>query len=235
MNLRRAVKSRHGAFSKFASQPAGETFQGVSRIGVRCAPTRDTAADETRYPRFLARGRAFVYVIACRDDTLFKIGFSREPLRRWLGLHSQFFRFFDLDQSLLIATESVRAARILERDLLRSFATWRAPSPLLVNESAGGHREWFRGVLNEVLDAALAHAANDGLEQFDPASTWLRALLGERSDRLFAWMQYMHEAIEYETYNGANSDGASRYRQALENVLAAYASVGVETPEFADS
>ncbi len=90
-------------------------------------------------PRTVARGRAFVYVIPCRDDTLFKIGFSRDPMQRWRTLHRRFFEFFDLDQGILVGVDRVSDARRIERLLLKAFADYQALAPLLVSVSAAGH------------------------------------------------------------------------------------------------
>ncbi len=184
--------------------------------------------EDIPYPECRSRGRAFVYLLPCRDDNLFKVGFSRDPLRRWLTFHSRFFDFFDLDRGLLVATDKLSDARSLEQDLLRAFASWHAPAPLLVRDSAGGYREWRRGVLEEAVSFARNRACLEGHACFDPAADWLRAFLVESSGQLHAWTRFMRGIIEYETHNSAGGGRACKYRQVLDNVLAAYASVGLE-------
>ena len=91
-------------------------------------------------PRFASRGRAFVYVLPCRDEDLLKIGFSRDPLQRMRALHRRFFDFFDLDRAFLVATDRVRDARRIERALLTAFADRRSPAPLVVPDAAAEPR-----------------------------------------------------------------------------------------------
>lgn len=192
--------------------------------------TRSSRIDDpAAFPRTLSRGRAFVYVIGCREDTLFKIGFTRDPMDRWRTLHPRFFEFFGLDQGILIATDKVGQARTLERRLLRAFADYQALAPLAVRAGAGGEGEWFRGVLAEVVEAAKETAAQHAWTWQLPAQ-WMRSCLAARRDLLFAWTAAMLDALEFERHNGgerAPADGAV-YERALLDALDAFASVGLD-------
>jgi hypothetical protein len=186
--------------------------------------------DDPGFPRQLARGRAFVYVVPCRDDTLFKIGYTRDPLERWQTLHRRFFEFFDLDRGVLVATDRVSEARHIERSLLATFIDYQAFAPLIVPASAAGHTEWFRGVLDEAVVAAADHAVQSGLTLHRPPAAWLRAVLTERTDRLFAWTRRMLDMIEFERHNATDmqSNGAARYERGLGDALDAMESMRID-------
>jgi hypothetical protein len=196
-----------------------------------------SAADETDpgFPRSLGRGRAFVYVLACRNDSVFKVGFSRDPLDRWRTLHRRFFEFFDLERGVLVATDRVVEARRLERHLLRTFAGYEAFAPLVVAPSAAGHTEWLRGVLDEVVHFAEEDAKRHGFTSYRPVSDWLRPLLLERIDRLYGWTSRMLEAISYATHNPSTSSGAATVEaceRQLRDVLDAYRALGIDVAAF---
>jgi hypothetical protein len=179
-------------------------------------------------PRFASRGRAFVYVAPCRDDNVFKIGFSRNPLERFRTLHARFFDFFDLELGVLVATDHVRDARRLERRLITALADYQALAPVVVPTSAAGHTEWFRGALDEALAIAAGFETAEGFVIHRPASAWFRLVLRERADLLYAWSARMLEAIEYETHNGAAPDSARAYEDSLRHTLDAYAAFGID-------
>lgn len=194
-------------------------------------PLEDSPFEDSGFPRRLARGRAFVYVVPCRDDTLLKIGFSRDPLQRLRSLQRRFFDFFDLDGGVLVVADRVAEARRLERHLLRMFASYAALEPPSVPSSAAGSSEWFRGVAAEAADEAAAYARDHGLAVQRPLRNWLRELLLERSDRLFAWAGAMLEAIEYGEHNGA-ADQARACERALRDALDAFHAAGIDPAPF---
>jgi hypothetical protein len=66
---------------------------------------RDPAATRT-----LSRNRCFLYVAPCAYEDQLKLGFSRDPLRRFQSLHRRWFEFFDVDRIALVETETVRDA-----------------------------------------------------------------------------------------------------------------------------
>jgi len=186
--------------------------------------------EDPGFPRRLSRGKAFVYVVPCRDDTLFKIGYTRDPLERWQTLHRRFFEFFDLGRGVLIATERVSEARRIERSLLAAFCEYQSFAPLIVPVSAAGHTEWFRGVLDEAVVAAAGHALRSGLTLHRPPAAWFRAVLVERTDRLFGWTRRMLDMIEFERHNATDvqSNGAARYERGLGNALDAMDAMGLD-------
>src|SRR6187402_259082 len=99
-------------------------------------PAHDDIACDAPLPRFTSKGRAFVYVVPCRDDTLFKIGYSRDPLQRLRAMHRRFFAFFDLDRAVLIETSRVRAALALEQRLIAYASPFTALAPPIVSDAA---------------------------------------------------------------------------------------------------
>lgn len=168
-------------------------------------------------PRFLSRGRAFVYILPCAGENMLKIGFSRDPMQRLHALHRRFFQFFDLDRGLLIETDRVRAARAIERALITAFANDRAPVPLLVAQEAGGETEWFRGVHAEAVDQARSLASKEGLVIHDPLSRWLCGQL--QTDVLYDWSLRMLDAIEFEEHNVPAEQQSRRCDRALRDIL----------------
>ena len=186
--------------------------------------------EDPGFPRQLARGKAFVYIVPCRDDTLFKIGYTRDPLARWQTLHRRFFEFFDLERGVLIASDKVSEARRIERSLLATFIDYQAFAPLIVPASAAGHTEWFRGVLEEAVTGASDHAVCAGLTVHRPPAAWLRAVLIERTDRLFAWTRRMLDMIEFESHNASerHPNDADRYERGLGDALDAMESMDLD-------
>jgi hypothetical protein len=142
-------------------------------------------------PRFAERGRAYVYVLPCRDEDLLKIGFSREPLQRFRTLHRRFFEFFDLDRGLLIEVDRVAQARHIERLFLTTWAEHCAPAPLAVPTAAAGHTEWYRGIASQVTPLAHELAKREGLTLHEPLRPWLTTQLMDRADVLYEWSEQM--------------------------------------------
>ena len=191
-------------------------------------PQDGDATDDAPFPRFASRGRAFVYIAPCRDDNVFKVGFSRNPLERFRTLHPRFFEFFDFERGLLIATDYVREARRLERRLILALKDYQALQPLVVTQSAAGQTEWFRGALAEAEAIVTEFETAEGFTIHRPAGAWLRLVLRERQDLLFAWTTRMLDAIEYETHNRADGGDATTYEDALRNTLDAYAAFSID-------
>jgi len=174
---------------------------------------------ETRDPRFASRGRAYVYVIPCRDEDLLKVGFSRDPLQRLQAFHPRFFRFFDLDRAFLIGTDFVRDARRIERRFITTFAEQRSTAPLVIRDAAAGRTEWYRGVYPQASALAQHMCEVDGFTLHAPLRDWLRALFEERGALLFAWSTRMLEAIEYERFNASPSTTPTPLERALRDAL----------------
>lgn len=182
---------------------------------------------ETPYPRFASRGRAFVYVIPCRDENLLKVGFSRDPLQRLQAFHPRFFRFFDLDRAFLIGTDFVRDARRIERRFIGAFAAYRSPAPLVVRDAAAGRTEWYRGVYPDASALAREISEVDGFTLYAPLRDWLRDLFEERGAFLFAWSARLLEAIEYERFNAPPSMTPSAIERALRDALDCFDELGI--------
>lgn len=193
-----------------------------------CTSTLNAIMQDDPYPRFLSRGRAFVYILPCAGDNLLKIGFSRDPIRRMHTLHRRFFDFFDLDHSLLIETGRVREARIIERALHAAFASDQAPAPLIASPQAGGHSEWFRGVHAEAIAMARSVSTNEGLVLHEPLSTWLHGQLEGVTALLYDWSLRMLDAIEFERHNVPPAEQTQRCDRALRDMLDLYSTLRVD-------
>ena len=183
---------------------------------------------ESPIPRFASRGRAYVYVLPCRDEDLLKVGFSRDPLQRMQTLHRRFFDFFDLDRAFLIATDHVRDARRIERELLTAFAERRSPAPLVVPDAVAGYTEWHRGAYADAVTMAEALVAADGFVLHAPLRAWLRDVFGERGALLFSWSSKMLEAIDYERHNAPPSTRPSVIARALRDALDCFVELGID-------
>jgi hypothetical protein len=183
---------------------------------------------ESPIPRFASRGRAYVYVLPCRDEDLLKVGFSRDPLQRLQTLHARFFRFFDLDRAFLIATDTVRDARRIERRYIGTFADRRSPAPLVVPDAAAGYTEWYRGAYAEAEAIAHTLAVEEGFTLHAPLRDWLCALFRERSALLYAWSAKMLEVIEYERFNAPPSPVPSTLERALRDALDCFDELGID-------
>jgi hypothetical protein len=196
-------------------------------------------ADSDRPWRPASSGPSFVYVLPCFGEDLAKIGMSRDPLDRFQTLHPRWFEFFDVDDGLLVETDSVREARAIELRLGRDLVAHAAPSPLTVSRLAGGHTEWFRGLASELPRIALARRAL-GYAVHQPLRGWLRIALLQRTPLLFHWTSAMLAAIEDARHvqRTAASDRASsealgiyaaptRLEHALRDALDAFAVSGV--------
>jgi hypothetical protein len=178
-------------------------------------------------PRFASRGRAYVYVLPCRDEDVLKVGFSRDPLQRLQTLHARYFDFFDLDRACLIGTDHVRDARRIERRFIEMFAEQRSPAPLVVPDAAAGHTEWYRGIYADACALARDIAESEGWALHAPLRAWLRGVFADRGALLFAWSAKLLEVIEYERFNASDA-GASRIAErALRDALDGFESVGI--------
>ena len=176
-------------------------------------------------PYIPSRARAFVYVVACRDEDILKVGFSRDPLARLRSFHPRYFEFFDLDRSFLIETDKVKDARAIERRLARQVAEHSAPSPLLVERTAGGHTEWYRGAYAAIHADAMRAIAELGHGYHASLRQWLRERLARQSDMIYEWSGQMLRAMEIQ--RGSDPQGARNLQQTLEAALDAYEHVGL--------
>jgi hypothetical protein len=176
-------------------------------------------------PNIPSRGRAYTYVLPCRDEDILKVGFSRDPLARLQTLHTRYFDFFEIDLAFLIETDHVRDARRLERELTRGIADHRAPSPIVVSRNAAGHTEWFRGAYGLVSQAAELAVAELGYIRHGSLRDWLRQDLIQRSDKLFEWAAHMLDAIQIQ--RPLSTDLARPLERMLLDRLDGYAAVGL--------
>jgi hypothetical protein len=178
-------------------------------------------------PRIPSRARAFVYVACCRDEDILKLGFSRDPLARLRSFYPRYFDFFDIDRSFLIETDRVKDARAIELRLAGKVAEHCAPSPLLVDRTAGGHTEWYRGAYDVIHTEAMRAIAELGHGYHASLRQWLRERLARQSDMIYEWSSQMLRAIEIQ--RGSDPQGALKLQQTLEAALDAYEHVGLAT------
>jgi len=181
-------------------------------------------------PYIPSRARAFVYVATCRDEDILKVGFSRDPLARLRSFHPRYFEFFDLDRSFLIETDKVKDARAIERRLAREVAEHSAPSPLLIEWTAGGHTEWYRGAYAAIHADAMRAIAELGHGYHASLRQWLRGRLTLQSDMIYEWSGQMLRTLEIQ--RGSDPQGALLLQQTLEAALDAYECVGLATHDL---
>ena len=181
-------------------------------------------------PRIPGSARAFVYVATCRDEDILKLGFSRDPLARLRSFHPRYFALFDLDRSFLIETDRVKDARAIERRLADAVVEHRAPSPLLVDRTAGGHTEWYRGAYAAIHADAMRAIAELGHGYHASLRHWLSERLTRQSDMIYEWSAQMLRAIEIQM--GSDPQGALSLQYTLQAALDAYEHVGLTTEQL---
>ncbi len=167
-------------------------------------------------------GACFLYVAVSAYEDLLKLGFSRDPLARWQQLHPRWFEAFDLDRSLLVATETVRDARALELSLRRQLVAHNAPALLTARRAAGGHTEWYRGA-HEAVRGVVREWTAGGHVVHDPARPWLRDALRARADRLYAWTEAMLSPDELD-----GIAGPTRMQRGVRDALDAFTALGID-------
>lgn len=145
-------------------------------------PWRDQPADVETSAAY--HGVGFVYVAACSGpEDILKVGLSHDPFARWSAFHRRWFEAFDLDQSLLIQTETRRDAQALETALHRLLREHNCPAPLTMRDQFGGATEWYRGAYGTALGFARA-AAQQGHVLHSPARRWFESAVQARIDVL---------------------------------------------------
>jgi hypothetical protein len=184
-------------------------------------PARPARADGTA-SRSPSAGPCFLYVAMSAYEDLLKLGFSRDPLARWQQLHPRWFEVFDLDRSLLVATETVLDARALELSLRRQLLLHNAPAPLTARRAAGGYTEWYRGAHDFLRDAARELEAG-GHVVHEPARPWLRTALLARGDQLYSWTEAMLSPDELD-----GIAGPTRVQQGVRDALDAFNALDID-------
>jgi hypothetical protein len=184
--------------------------------------TTNPGSGDTIDPRSQSPGSCFLYVAMAAYEDLLKLGFSRDPLSRWQQLHPRWFEVFDLDRSLLVATETVRDARVLELALRRQLVVHNAPALLTVRPAAGGHTEWYRGA-HEFLRHAARELTVGGHVVHDPARPGLRAALLARGDQLYAWTDAMLSPDELD-----GIAGPTRMQRGVRDALDAFIALDID-------
>jgi T5orf172 domain len=142
------------------------------------------------------RGRTYVYVLPSIGEDLVKVGLTHDPFERFRAFHQRFYTHFDLERGLLIETGKLREARRVERLFIERWPEHRAYPPTLVNDAAGGHTEWFRGIESMVPDFASRIVERYGYMLHAPLKAWLREKLAEQADVLYQWAYAVHDSIQ---------------------------------------
>ena len=168
--------------------------------------------------------RTFVYVLPSIGEDLVKVGLTHDPFERFRAFHPRFYAHFDLERGLLIETGKLRDARRVERLFIERWPEHRAYPPTLVNDAAGGHTEWFRGIESLVSDFAARIAERYGYMLHAPLKAWLREKLSEQTDVLYQWAYAVHISIQQQTlYESELRD--RRSESMLRNLLDMYAAM----------
>jgi hypothetical protein len=179
--------------------------------------------------RTQSRGPCHLYVFPCAYEDLLKLGFSRDPLARLRQLHPRWFEFFDLDRALAVETESVPDARKLELRYRRLLEAHNAPAPLTVREEAGGAREWYRGALAPLTEAADA-LRTEGHTVHAPLRPWLRDALSKRAELLYSWTSATLGIDDLEA-GSATTPAQRAVRDALDAFVALDIDIAPSLPE----
>ena len=188
----------------------------------------DAAVSASRSP---SRGPCFVYIAPCSYEDILKLGFSRDPLQRLQTLHRRCFEFFDLEETILIATETVRDARNMELKLRCEIELHNAPAPLVIRHEAGGETEWYRGAYDHLLKFAESFS-EQGYVVLRPARPWLRKQLLSQTDRLFAWS---NEVISAMQSNPTAPDLLAAFRLQLLDALDACSAFEIDVQSIVPS
>lgn len=152
-------------------------------------------ATDPSFARTLSAGKCHLYILPCAYEDILKLGHSRDPLGRMQALHPRYFEFFDLDEAVLVETDTVREARDLELRFGRASKLHNAPAPLVVRREAAGHTEWYRGAFDPLAREADALSAS-GYVVRHGLRPWLRERLLARSDQLYTWAMLVLDQAE---------------------------------------
>jgi hypothetical protein len=168
--------------------------------------------------------RTFVYVLPSLGEDLVKVGLTHDPLERFRAFHPRFYAHFDLERGLLIETDHLREARSVERLFIERWPDHRASAPTVVNDAAGGHTEWFRGIEAVVPEFALRIAERYGYTLHAPLKKWLKERLSEQADALYQWSSAMLESIQHHVLYEPGLHG-HRSETMLRDMLSMYAAM----------
>lgn len=139
----------------------------------------ESSSDENRW---------YVYLLPLLDCTVFKIGFTANPLRRIFSFNRRYFERFDLQQSLLLEVHSNVAARATEAALKEELSEFQAAAPSWVALEAGGHTEWFSSVHFPHAEERLRSFAGSGdSNRLNNGADHLRTQLGRSLPSFEGW------------------------------------------------
>lgn len=172
---------------------------------------------------------ASVYVIPVRFEEILKIGFSREPACRIRSFHRRYFEYFDLDRGFVITANDEKDARRVERILALQFADHRTHAPLVVEQAAGGHTEWYRCAYSPALEASTQLVVEGGYPPLASAATLIREHLVRERGHLFEHATALVDVIEG---LGNGDPQALRMATAFRDVLDAFEAFGIPVAEF---
>lgn len=175
----------------------------------------------------MARGSStYVYVLPSLGEDLVKVGLTHDPMERFRSFHPRFHVHFDLERGLLMETKRLSDARRVERLFIERWPDHRAPPPLIVNESAGGHSEWFRGIDDGVMEFALRIAERYDFVVYTPLRAGLAKGVADRADVLYQWSSTMFDAVRRQAHLDS-ADQDPRYARALNDALDTCVAIGL--------
>ena len=169
-------------------------------------------------------GRTYVYVLPNLGEDLVKVGLTHDPFERFRAFHPRFYAYFDLERGLLIETTQLREARRVERLFIERWPAHRAVAPTIVNEAAGGHTEWFRGIETIAPEFASRIAERYGYTLHTPLKAWLRGRLSEHADALYQWSSTVLDDIQQRALYEPNLRD-QRLESMLRDMLDMYAAM----------
>jgi hypothetical protein len=172
----------------------------------------------------------YVYVLPLHNEDWLKLGVSNNPLRRAREFSLRFFDAFDLDQAILVETEGMRDAALLEKRLKQSLREHRAPRPLTIRTQAGGHTEWLRGAYPAVLDACLTSPLTVALHT--PAWNWFARAQWEERMLLNAWTSTLLRNIGLEPDVVLHERLPAALQLHLSNALDAFHAFGWRVEDY---
>src|SRR5215831_101479 len=122
----------------------------------------DIARESFSEKKSLESGHSwFVYLLPACDCSVFKIGFSCNPLQRVYSFSHRYFERFDLRESQFVQVVHCSRARAIESSLKKELHDFQVDAPWWVLDAAGGQTEWFAqtqlNVARRMIEAFLIH------------------------------------------------------------------------------
>jgi hypothetical protein len=157
----------------------------------------------------------YVYVLPLHGEDWLKLGISNDPLRRASEFSARFHAAFDLVQAMLVETGDRREARQIEQRFRRQLKLHRAPMPLDIRRSAGGHTEWLRGAYPALVDET-ANLRRQGYALHHPAVHWFGSAMDRLRPEFHSWACALLGEFLIDTTEPIEGDLPAPLRRRLE-------------------